>query len=272
MTVVSESKLPTSGQLIGVFLEAFGGPRGLPSEVVAMLRDKTSQRVFRGRFSRNWCCRLTALQFMLFVRELVPLPELKIGEKDWSIDGFSLMTWTELILWDELARDRGRRRAYLRYFAVDATTRLFVLFDERVCRSGLLDAHPAWAEHARRGDPLRGLIDPVLPARTNAEHANEIGFTPSELSSWKTGSQRPSVEAIEALAKYLGNQDPRGVAFVRRLLHWHYALSAIASAVADVEGEAFVKEWAGVFTRSVACRASKEVPESLRAPLFATPL
>jgi hypothetical protein len=254
---VTTNALATSGELIAIFLDAFGGPGDLPSPIVDMLRDRTSRRVFTGGSSRRWCCRLSALQLLLWKRGLLALPKVMIASEERSMALFSMTVAKDLILWDELVRASKGRRAYLRYFAVDASARLFGLLDERARSSELFAPRPAWAERARHGEPLRALLGPSAPGRTNAEHAEKLGFTPSVLSSWKTGKARPPLDAIDVLAKYVGKHDGRGGEFVGKMLHWHYALSSIAGAIADLEGERFAMELATVFAGSLACMARR---------------
>ncbi len=169
---VTEKLLPTSGEVIGVLIDAFGGAGDLPSAVQYMLSDRTSRRYFNGEPGRRWCCRLSALCLLLYRRGLVRLPPVTIQSKELSKEAFRLCAAREFILWDHLSRTQERRRAYVRYFCLDAIARLFPLLGDATRRSGLFDAPPAWADRTRRGEPVAKLLA-FHPAGPNQRRPRE---------------------------------------------------------------------------------------------------
>jgi hypothetical protein len=106
---VTKELLPTSGEVIGVLIDAFGGAGDLPSAVQYMLSDRTSRRYFDGKPARRWCCRLSALCLLLYKRDLVRLPPVTIESKELSKEAFNLCAARESIVWDHLLPEQSAR-------------------------------------------------------------------------------------------------------------------------------------------------------------------
>lgn len=223
-----------------------------------MLSDRTSARYFHGGpRPKRWCCRLNALCSMLVVSGLVELPRIAAKGGPGSRALFTFAMSSELVWWDLLQKSPEQRRAYLRYFCVNAIARFFPFVSEATRRSGLLDAHPAWADRSRRGEPVRRLLESVDPRRKNREHAKHLGFEPSLVSGWKTARRRPSRAEVAALAGYLHRSDGSDVGATSFMLFWHYALSDIADAIRPIVGDDGLAECASVVTQTLSCMAGR---------------
>jgi hypothetical protein len=248
--------LPTSTQLLGAVVDAFRARKEASTTVVrCVLRNSTSRRGFVGRCeTRRWCCPLTAFTRFLVEDDLVPLPS---GVEQLGHLTLFLPIAQQMIQWDRHAPvTELAARAHLRTLVIELAPR--VTFFAAECGAHLNEVifaeSPAWADPARRSEPLVRLIEATFGEVTQASVAQRLGAWPHAVGRWLSKGERPKLQSIREIARLCGRRaGVRQEHAIARTLRWHYGLAELADRLRDVVGGECVQELARVFTALVHC-------------------
>lgn len=210
---MTTAHLPASTELLGLFVRTLDARRYADGSKACALRDRTSRRCFAGSVrTRHWCCPLTGLLAFLFGEGLMS-PAADAGA--------AFLAFAAAILrWDAVTRESASSaRAHLRVAAIELASivRLLKL-------AGIEDAarQPTWIDFGGRAVPLNDLRRAAKSPSFRAL-STKLGFTEHTIGRWFNKGERPSREALQALAKHFSeNETARAVLY--RTLYWHYAL------------------------------------------------
>lgn len=267
--------LPSAMRLLSSVKKAFDASRDAPPSAARVLKASTSCKGFQGKHrTRRWCCRLTAVLDVLVDRCLVPDGVVAPLETHAAL--FFLLA--PEMAWLDRLRTRGTpssARAHLRHLAVDAALRLGMLLGRsgEDVASPLLEADPAWADVARRGELLRSLIR-TAGFQTQKTFCDATGFEEDTVTGWVRHGNRPTPDSVDRLSGILSRRIPgTSKAALLRLLASHYALSSIADEVGRAFGRDFTLELGRVFAAMTsqgaanvrAGRASGQIEDGLAA-------
>jgi hypothetical protein len=271
--------LPASIVLLGLFVDAFQARGGTGSKA-CFLRSRESRRWFAGTCrSRNWCCPLTAFLDFLVERGVVDMERAPAG-KEMLFFVFA----SSMEAWDAVAPlARAPLRAHLRFAALDIGMKLSLL-DLAGFNFGLRTRDecdvPAWADQARRAEPLRELR---RQAGTQSAMADKICCSEHTVSGWFSRGVRPSDTQLGYIAQLHARFGLGDAESVERELLVHYSLGDLLSLLTAqhraIGGRAWlppdeVSDLAGAMSRSLGCAARSVVPvaaEAILVAAFSTP-
>lgn len=153
----------------------------------------------------------------------------------------------------KIAENPSLTRAFLRFSALD----LAVKAAHFRMREGLPPPEPglpAWADRARLGEPIGGLLEArhETTAWTLELLASRAEVSVDSLKRWQRGQRTPKHENLQKLLVALLSAQETACAFAA--LSRHYAMAKLAESIRESWGQAFVHELAEVYVSAVACR------------------
>lgn len=251
---------PSGMQLVGAVVRALDATKDAPDHARCVLQSKTAQRGFRGECRTvHWCCPLSAVCESLLDLGLLAAPRIgRDADRESARLALFVPLAVEVICWDDL-RDGGKTTdlfAHFRYAVTMAAHRVGMLLRGAPVPR-FLSADPAWAEPARRAEPLRSLV--TLAGVKQKVLAKNTLYDQDTVSRWMAGG-RPGAEAFGQLGIYFHHVLGEASALeVSRSLRWHYALADLVDAASLRFGRDALSEAARVFTAVVNCVATREV-------------
>lgn len=254
-------QLPSAMRLLASAKRAFDAAKDAPSSARRVLTGSTSCKGFQGKHrTKRWCCRLSAVLDALEARGVLPDGPLAPYGTHF---GLFVLVAQEMAWWERL-RSKGMTssaRAHLSHFAVDVALRLGFLLGlrENNVASALLEPNPAWADSARRGEPIVRLMRAAgFCTQRDLWSSTEL-FTKDTVTGWVRHGVRPTPESIDHLSSALARRIPNaGASSLARGLSWHYALASLHSEIEQAFGSAFAGELARVFV-AIASHAAANV-------------